>query len=92
MDIHDEHLRRLVANIRRNSAVLLDNLKAMGDQLRQVKEVMPSSELFNQWALQEFGLDEGTVKDIFAFDGTMATVTDRIVQWIFESERRRRAS
>ena len=90
MGTHEDELRWAAASIRRNNAALLENLKMTGYELRQVKEVMPSSELFNQWALQELGLDEATVRDLFAFDGTMDTVTDRIMQWIVESERARR--
>ena len=67
--------------IRRRSAELLSNITKTRDDLLEVQARLTPRQ-FKQWALHDLAMDERTLQDILAFDGTMDGITERMVGWI----------
>ncbi len=70
--------------IRRRSAEILSNMTKTRDELRAVQEHITPKQ-FRHWALHELGLDDRTLQDILAFNGTMNGMTERMLGWVMRS-------
>ncbi len=77
--------------IRRRSAALVRDILKTKDHLRVLQEQLNPHQ-FSRLCLNELSLDERTLEDIFAFDGTMGGITERMVGWFMRSIERGRLS
>jgi hypothetical protein len=71
--------------IRRRSAEMLHHMTKTRDELREVQVRMPPRP-FKQWVLDELSMDDRTLQDVLAFDGTMDGMTERMIGWIKRSK------
>lgn len=59
---------------------VLETMMVMRKRLREVQATLGPVQ-FNQWAKDALDLDEATARDFLAFDGTMQSITDRIISY-----------
>ncbi len=74
---HAEELDQRAAEIRRRFAEMSSHLAKQRDDLRAVQQLMTPKQ-FKQWALRELGMDEATLQDFLAFDGSTDGMTERM--------------
>lgn len=84
-------LSQIQDEIRRRSAELVRNMLETKADLRVLQEKLTPHQ-FSRLCLNELSLDERTLEDIFAFDGTMDGITERMVGWFMRSVERGRLS
>ncbi len=77
---HSDELDRVAADIRRRSDEMLRNLVGQRDDLRELQKRMTPQQ-FKGWALNELGMDDATLRDFLAFDGTTDGVTEPIQRY-----------
>jgi hypothetical protein len=89
--LNEDERRSSADNIRHPGAAMLCHLSKVKDILDAAQPGMTSNQ-FRTWALDELGLDEATLQDFLAFDGSMATMTARMLGHFMKTHTRRKTA
>ncbi len=87
----ETNLSRLAVDIRHHADRLLSDLAAQRDHLREARGVL-TPEQFREWALVELGMDEPTLHDFIAFDGSLDSITDHMTRYFANTHTRGKQS